>query len=89
MTSTNKVLLLRNATLNQNVLEAAQIVKARARPNLGRNACKSLGFLGKSTCGNNEGRVCLIKRVLVVDISEEREVTKVALNKDIQLRGGM
>ena len=89
MTSAYKVLLLRNASLNQDVLEAAQVIKARARPNLRRNACKSLGFLGKCACSNNEGGMCLVKGVLIIDIREEREATKVALNKNIQLRCGM
>ena len=81
-----KVLLLCNAALNQDVLEAAQVIKTRAGPDLRRNACESLGFLGKSACSNNKGGACLVKRVAVIDIREEREVTKVALNKNIQLR---
>ena len=89
MTSAYKVLLLCNAALNQDVLEATQVVKTRAGPDLRRNACKPLGFLGKGACSNNEGRMCLVKGVLVVDICEEREVTKVALNKNIKLGCGM
>ena len=89
MTRANKVLFLRNASLNQDVLEAAQVVKACAGPDLRRNACKPLGFLGKGACSNNEGRICLVKGVVVVDICEEREVTKVALNKNIKLGCGM
>ena len=48
-----------------------------------------MGFLGKGTCSNNEGRMCLVKGVVVIDIREEREVTKVALNKNIKLGCGM
>ena len=84
-----KVLLLCNAALNQDVLEAAQVIKTRAGPDLRRNACKPLGFLGKSACSNNKGGACLVKRVAVIDIREEREVTKVALNKNIKLGCGM
>ena len=89
MTSSYKVLLLCNAALNQDVLEAAQVIKTRAGPDLRRNARKPLGFLGKGACSNNKGGTCLVKGVAVIDIREEREVTKVALNKNIQLGCGM
>ena len=89
MTSSHKVLFLRNTALNQDVLEAAQVIKTCAGPDFRRNACKPLGFLGKGACSNNKGGTCLVKGVLVVDICEEREVTKVALNKNIKLGCGM
>ena len=89
MTRAYKVLLLCNAALNQDVLEAAQVIKTRAGPDLRRNACKPLGFLGKGACSNNEGGTCLVKGVAVVDICEEREVTQIAFYKNIKLGCGM